>query len=293
MNNFKQNKYTNWYNNICAKSTCRPKVKTEGFELHHIVPRSLGGSNDKENLVLLTFKEHYICHLLLCKMLDGKDRYKMAWALSQLTSKHRITNCREFEVAREILSKCSKGIPKSDEWKKLMSERNKGENNPMHKSKGRISSFANLTNEQRSEYGRRGAKSTWEKWLSLGYKSPPGLSSKESIKKMTETKIKQGREGMLWHQTLDGRKKLSLLRFGKKQPESQKKKVSQALSKLFLIQTPLGDTILIKGLYKAGKQLGFDGPNILSHNKSKGFILLDKDFEINKYKDIKLVDFTN
>lgn len=292
MNIFKHNKYTNWYTNICTKSLPRLKVKTNGFELHHIIPKSLGGSNDAENLVLLTFKEHYICHLLLCQMLDGKNRYKMAWALSQLTSKHRITNSRQFEVSKKMLSKCSKGIPKSEEWKKLMSEKNKGENNPMHKSKGRVSSFVNLTKEQRTEFGKRGAKRTWEMWQSLGYTSPPGLSTKESISKMTETKCKQGKEGKLWHQTPEGRKKLSFIRTGKKQPDSQKKKVSQALSKLFLIQTPLGETILIKGLYKAGKQLGFDGPNLLSHNKSKGFLLLDKDFDINKYNHLQVVEFS-
>jgi len=292
MSIFKQNKYTSWYINLCAKSAHRQKIKTQGFELHHTIPRSLGGSNNEENLVLLTFKEHYICHLLLCKMLDGKNRYKMAWALSQLTSKHRITNSKQFEAGRIMLSKCAKGIPKSEDWKKFMSEKNKGENNPMHKSKGRISSLKKLSKEQRSEYGKKGAKSNWEKMKSLGYTSPPGLSSKESIDKMTETKRRQAKEGSLWVQSNEGRKKLSLLRIGKKQPESQKKKVSKALSKLFLIQTPLGDNILLKGLLKAGKQLGFDGPNILRHNKSKGFLLLDKDFDINKYKELEIIEYT-
>lgn len=291
MNIFKENKYTNWYTSICAKSAYRPKIKTDGYELHHVIPKSLEGSNDTENLVLLTFKEHYICHLLLCKMLDGKSRYKMAWALSQLTSKHRITNSRQFEVSRKMLSRCARGIPKSECWKKLMSEKNKGENNPMHRSKGRVSSLNSLTKEQRSEYGKKGAKKCWEKWKSLGYTSPPGLSTPESIKKMTETKRRQAKEGKLFRQTEEGRKQISILRTGKKQPESQKKKVSQALSKLFLIQTPLGESILIKGLYKAGKQLGFDGPNILSYKKSKGFLLLDKDFDINKYNDLQVVEF--
>lgn len=37
-------------------------------ETHHIIPRCLNGSNYKQNLVDLTAREHFICHLLLTKM---------------------------------------------------------------------------------------------------------------------------------------------------------------------------------------------------------------------------------
>ena len=43
--------------------------KFNGYvEEHHILPRSLGGSNFHSNLVFLSAKEHFICHLLLTKM---------------------------------------------------------------------------------------------------------------------------------------------------------------------------------------------------------------------------------
>jgi len=54
------------------------------FEKHHILPKSLGGSNDKENLVKLTAREHFICHALLIRFLTGKDLYKMKWAFHQM-----------------------------------------------------------------------------------------------------------------------------------------------------------------------------------------------------------------
>lgn len=54
------------------------------FEKHHILPKSLGGSNDKENLVKLTAREHFICHALLIRFLTGKDLYKMQWAFHQM-----------------------------------------------------------------------------------------------------------------------------------------------------------------------------------------------------------------
>lgn len=38
------------------------------YEIHHIIPRSYGGSNKKDNKVALTPKEHHVAHLLLVKM---------------------------------------------------------------------------------------------------------------------------------------------------------------------------------------------------------------------------------
>lgn len=40
-------------------------------ERHHVIPKCQGGRNVKENYVLLTPKEHYIAHHLLCKAYPG------------------------------------------------------------------------------------------------------------------------------------------------------------------------------------------------------------------------------
>ena len=37
-------------------------------ERHHIIPKSIGGSNSSYNLVNLTAKEHFIAHRLLEKL---------------------------------------------------------------------------------------------------------------------------------------------------------------------------------------------------------------------------------
>ena len=70
---FEVNKYMNYekiYNSLIEKRQrevlrCNKDYKNE---LHHIVPRSCGGSNDKQNLVYLTCREHFIAHLLLVKI---------------------------------------------------------------------------------------------------------------------------------------------------------------------------------------------------------------------------------
>ena len=53
--------------------------KVDGYvEHHHIIPRSEGGSDNKSNIVALTAREHYICHLLLAKIYND---YKMLSAV--------------------------------------------------------------------------------------------------------------------------------------------------------------------------------------------------------------------
>ena len=43
----------------------------EGYtERHHIVPSSLGGSDNPDNLIRLSAREHFICHYLLAKMYE-------------------------------------------------------------------------------------------------------------------------------------------------------------------------------------------------------------------------------
>lgn len=76
--------YKKIYNNIINKSIQSNRKKGDGilFENHHIIPKSLGGNNDKDNLVLLTPKEHYICHRLLVEIYKGTPQEsKMYYAM--------------------------------------------------------------------------------------------------------------------------------------------------------------------------------------------------------------------
>jgi hypothetical protein len=82
---------TNKYSKLYYKITSNAKQRiTEGYtELHHIIPQSMGGSNDKENLVELTAREHFICHWLLVKMTEGDDRSKMLYALKGMKAENK------------------------------------------------------------------------------------------------------------------------------------------------------------------------------------------------------------
>jgi hypothetical protein len=103
---FVENKYRLWYFSIIDKAKSR---KIEGYkEVHHIIPKSLGGDNDKNNLVELTAREHFICHVLLTKITAGKNKKSMIFALNALSNlsnayQNRYKS-RLYEMSRKMFS---------------------------------------------------------------------------------------------------------------------------------------------------------------------------------------------
>lgn len=131
-----QNKYTNWYNNIItnAKSrnlhTRKQAKKVLGYpERHHIIPKSLSGSDHKENLIFLTAKEHYICHLLLPKMTEGSARRSMCHALWNIVNQHR-----DYQHRHRVTSRMYESIKKTNAQALSMSNTGK----PNLKLQGRV-----------------------------------------------------------------------------------------------------------------------------------------------------------
>ena len=73
-----QNKYKQWHDNIIARG--KNRILTGYKEKHHIIPKSLGGNNSKDNLVELTAREHFMVHMLLCKFTKGEAKRSMLYA---------------------------------------------------------------------------------------------------------------------------------------------------------------------------------------------------------------------
>jgi len=67
---FLENKYTKIYYQIINRALLRAykKIKNDGYQTHHIIPKCIGGGNSADNLVILNYKEHRVCHCLLIKM---------------------------------------------------------------------------------------------------------------------------------------------------------------------------------------------------------------------------------
>jgi hypothetical protein len=68
------------YNKLIEKNKNQLLVEGQYYEKHHIIPRYLGGGNEKSNLIHLTFGEHTLAHYILYRWkgnLEDKIAYKM------------------------------------------------------------------------------------------------------------------------------------------------------------------------------------------------------------------------
>lgn len=127
-----QNKYYTWYYNIINRAQSRILDVNTQIEKHHIIPKSLGGSNDQSNLVNLTLREHFICHMLLIRMTSGKNRTKMVYALWKMChstksklSAFKITS-RTYNSVKSLVSKARTSDDFTPEWRAKISESRKG-----------------------------------------------------------------------------------------------------------------------------------------------------------------------
>lgn len=101
-----------------AKSENRQRHQGTYYEEHHINPKCLGGNNDKDNLVLLTAREHFICHKLLTYIYKGNR--KLICALHRMTHSKKygkLVSSRDYAYVTEL----HKLTPLSQETKDRMS----------------------------------------------------------------------------------------------------------------------------------------------------------------------------
>lgn len=101
--------YKRIYNEIIENRRNNPIV---GYgEKHHIIPKSLKGSDDYDNIVKLSAREHFICHLLLTKIHKNTQQYfavvrafvMMLWCKSD--NQDRYVSSREYEHLKKEFSK--------------------------------------------------------------------------------------------------------------------------------------------------------------------------------------------
>lgn len=75
---FIENKYYKWYTTIIKNAQNRELPINEYTEKHHIIPKCIGGTDELDNIVVLSAKEHFICHMLLTKCVsDNKIKYAL------------------------------------------------------------------------------------------------------------------------------------------------------------------------------------------------------------------------
>ena len=82
------NKYSRIYRKLVeSRKTIGRDFKPRcGYEKHHIIPKSLGGTDKKDNIVVLTPREHCVAHMLLARMYNGRAKAKMIFALQSMAA---------------------------------------------------------------------------------------------------------------------------------------------------------------------------------------------------------------
>ena len=101
---FNDSKYTKIYYQIIDRAFNRDKI--EGYtERHHIIPKCVGGTDEPSNLIRLTAREHFVCHLLLPKM-HTSNKLKFALVMLTVSNQHHtnryVPNSRIYEIVKKI-----------------------------------------------------------------------------------------------------------------------------------------------------------------------------------------------
>jgi hypothetical protein len=149
---FIKNKYTNYYYNIVDKAKARtlsPEIYTEK---HHIIPKSLGGDNSKDNLAKLTAREHFICHWLLTKMTLKDNRSKMLYALNGFRRSSKNQDRYSTKITSRVYANLKGKLTVTEETRKKQSISHIGKENP---SKGKCRSVEQRNNMVVGNIGRK------------------------------------------------------------------------------------------------------------------------------------------
>jgi group I intron endonuclease len=139
--------YLKIYNNLIERG--KKRVLTGYTETHHIIPKCVGGTNNIWNLVKLTAKEHFICHLLLCKIYPGNKKLIFAlWNMCNVKrdyQKRYQVNSSLYNLIREEYSNYISGINNPNFGKKLTNE---------HKNKISLSMKGKYVGNKNSFFGK-------------------------------------------------------------------------------------------------------------------------------------------
>lgn len=178
--------YKKIYNSIISNAISKHRSKKDSyFENHHIKPKCIGGSDDKSNLVLLTAREHYICHKLLVKMYPYEYKLIFAWNYMANTNKNLITS-KEYDKLKQsvskLLSKIHKGKIISDDHKAAISKFWKGKPKPKPSEATRKKMSEAHKGQRPANYGVPHTKETRKKISEAG---KGRIQSKETRKKMS------------------------------------------------------------------------------------------------------------
>lgn len=101
---FNEGKYLKCYESLIEKARHKMIGLDEKTEKHHIIPKSLGGSDDDTNIVELRLREHFFVHKLLVKITRGRNKSSMLRAL------YMMSNTRGMKLPSTTYASCRESM---------------------------------------------------------------------------------------------------------------------------------------------------------------------------------------
>lgn len=160
--------YQRIYNQIIERAKTRVLDISIYREKHHIVPKCMGGSDNKENLVELTAREHFLCHWLLARINPENEKLALAFFMM---CKCRDRNQQRYTPSSKIYQEAK------EQAVKLLSLRRDSEE----------------TRQKKILNNPRKGKPNWNtgiKWKKKGGFKPLPQTTKDAISKANKGKVK-------------------------------------------------------------------------------------------------------
>lgn len=200
--------------------------KVDGYvEHHHIIPRSEGGPDNNDNIVALTAREHYICHLLLAKIYNDDKMWYAVYCMTWRGPKHNRKFKTNSKLYESIKLKCSK----------LKSETFSGDGNGMYgkhhsaESKAKLSqtrkeriasgeiviSKVNMTDEVKTKLSDKAKERYKDKTNHPMYGRKQSEETRKKISEENKGKTPWNKGKKCGHMSSEQKKKLSAASSGK------------------------------------------------------------------------------
>lgn len=177
--------YQKLYDKLMQTRKERELIREKGYEIHHIIPKCLGGDNEEDNLVLLTPREHFIAHKFLVKIYPNSVSLNLALFMFANTRNCKI-NSKLYENLKDKHSK------------------NMKKNNPMYSNEIVQKKMKNTPNFVKFFETEEGRKMTSERMKSDRHP----MKNKKSVEKKLKTQ-RENNEYMSWTQTERGKEYFS------------------------------------------------------------------------------------
>lgn len=218
---------------------------------HHIIPKHMGGTNDKSNIIELTVEGHAEAHRNLFEEYGNWQDYAAWQGLSGRMSKE--------EIIRYNLSKTHKGKTLSPKHVEILREKGKkliGDKNPMYGKTFNHSEETKLKMSENSK-GKNKGNIPWNK-------GKTNVFSQESIDKISKKASERHEQGKYDYERMGESRK------GFKQSDFQKKRITETLAKTWQVTSPEGVVTTIINLRQFCKDNNLDQGN-MSRGKHKGW----------------------